>query len=75
MERLGFEPIALIRQSKGAGFAEARANCIDCRHARQCRSWLDASIVMTAPPNIRANAHAFEQLKVVPKGQRALGAA
>ncbi len=59
MERLGVDPVAAIRNTRGADFTQARSNCIDCMHARQCRRWLDASIILRAPPIFCANNRFF----------------
>ncbi|MEZ5775209.1 MAG: DUF6455 family protein [Hyphomicrobiaceae bacterium] len=68
MERLGIDAAASIRDSAGEEFAAARSNCASCRHAVACRRWLDASIVMSAPPPFCPNRDFYCQFRAVDAG-------
>lgn len=59
MERLGIDPATAVRLESGTAFAEARRACIDCPQDRKCAAWLDASIILEAPPVFCPNAGFF----------------
>jgi hypothetical protein len=45
MDKLGVDPMKLVRLRGGEAFAEARTNCLKCSHVHECLSWLDANSV------------------------------
>ena len=59
MDRLGTDALSAARLANGDAFATAQRNCLQCRHERQCRYWLDASIVLEGPPVFCPNAGFF----------------
>ncbi len=59
MTRLGIDPPKAVRIDHGAAFAKARRTCLECQQERKCAIWLDASIVLEAPPVFCPNAWFF----------------
>lgn len=46
----GASTIEAVRYDQGAGFRQARATCIICPHARDCRRWLDGEASASPSP-------------------------
>ena len=59
MQRLGIDAPKAVRLEHGGAFARARRACIECPKERTCARWLDASIVLEAPPVFCPNAGFF----------------
>jgi hypothetical protein len=59
MQRLGIDVPKAVRLQKGEAFARARRACIECQQERKCGVWLEASIVLEAPPLFCPNAGFF----------------
>jgi len=59
MEQLGISPLAAARLECGARLQAARGACAGCRDENKCRRWLDAAIVLEAPPVFCPNAGFF----------------
>jgi hypothetical protein len=59
-ERLGIHEITAARLNGGTAVATARRACVSCRHDQACKRWLDASIVLEAPPVFCPNTAFFD---------------
>lgn len=56
MERLGVDPAMAARVERGMAVYEARTKCISCSHERECRHWLEGSVVRAGPADFCPNA-------------------
>ena len=59
IESVGVDPMALARLDRGMAWYEGRTRCIDCRHERQCRDWVEQQAALATPPDFCANAALF----------------
>lgn len=50
MHGLDIEPVTAARLGAGEALLKARRVCLECPFERKCERWLDASIVLEAPP-------------------------
>ena len=60
MDRLGVDPIALIRLRQGEAYAEARTQCLFCTASGTCRRWLEEPMQPDAPPDFCPNLPIFQ---------------
>jgi hypothetical protein len=63
MERLGVDPVKLVRLRRGEAYSEASTKCLHCANAHECLHWLDADPPSTESPRFCANVEVFEQCK------------
>jgi hypothetical protein len=59
MEHVGVAPVEAVRVDGGLAWLEARTKCLFCRHAGECRSWLEDAKTPTAPAEFCANSKFF----------------
>lgn len=59
IERVGVNPAVVARLDHGTAWYAARTRCIECRHVRECRAWVDGSTPGTPPPDFCPNAALF----------------
>jgi hypothetical protein len=60
MERVGVAPVEAVRVDGGLAWLEARTKCIFCRHAGECRSWLEEAKTPSATAVFCANSKFFD---------------
>ena len=60
IERVAVNPAVVARLDRGMTWYAARTRCIECRHARECRAWVDDGAHGTAPPEFCPNAALFQ---------------
>jgi hypothetical protein len=63
MEKLGVDPLKLVRLRRGEAYSEARTKCLHCANVQECLPWLDADPPSTKAPSFCANVEVFEQCK------------
>ena len=63
MERLGVDPVKLMRLRRGEAYSEACAKCLHCANAQECLHWIDADPPSKESPRFCANVEVFEQCK------------
>lgn len=55
IDRLGIDPVALVRLNNGEAYHEARAACLFCHKTDACLAWLDGTMQADQPgfcPNL-----------------------
>lgn len=63
IERLDLDTIRLVRLRGGDAYSEARAKCLLCLSAEECRNWLKSEPQSAETPSFCPNLAVFESCR------------
>ena len=63
MDRLGVDPVKLVRERGGQAYAEACTKCLECSRAQECLDWLDRNLANSEQPLFCSNLPLFEKCR------------
>ena len=69
MERLGVDPLKLIRRDGGDSYDRARRTCLTCGTSDKCLRWIDGTGRADRPPAFCPNLPLFEACRRDPEEQ------